>query len=192
MVDSDLDYLREFGEKVQSRSTKKDDVKKINVFTLDLDYVKEGIIHLGNIFLRLCNLLMHKFNHVIFCLIKQVCTTKKKITSLLWFNSKYNINNEYTTSFDDSSESHVLVESQKQLGNTSIIIRRRKIKKIDSSEKSLIPSFPSKAVAYYFHRIDTQEKESKTNFSPRSSLWDFTYHSQDSFFLQLKKIFFKK
>jgi len=189
MADSDLDCLREFGEKVQSTSGKKDGVKKKNVFTLDVNYVKEGIIHLSTIFLRVCNLLMHKFNHVIFCLIKQVCTTKKKITSLIWSNSKYKLNNN---SFDDSSESHVLVESQKQLGNTSIIIRRRKIKRIDSSEKSLMPSFPLKAVAYYFHRIDTQEKESKTNFSPRSSLWDFTYHSQDSFFRQLKKIFFKK
>ncbi|HMA82817.1 MAG TPA: hypothetical protein VKP59_01165 [Candidatus Thermoplasmatota archaeon] len=189
MADSDLDCLREFGEKVQSTSAKKDGVKKKNVFTLDVNYVKEGIIHLSTIFLRLCNQLMHKLNHLFFCSIKQVCTEKKKIMSLNWSNSKYKLNND---SFDDSSESHVLVESQKQLGNTSIIIRRRKIKRIDHSEKSLMPSFPSKSVAYYFHRIDTQEKESKTNFSPRSSLWDFTYHSQDSFFLHLKKIFFKK
>ena len=189
MADSDLECLREFGKKVQSTSKKKDDVKKKNVFDIDLIFVKKGMIKLGKYLIYLRHKLTNKLERLYYFCIHLICHLHAKMSDFISFSSKNELKNN--SRFTDNNSSHMLVEYQKQLMNTSIIIRRRKRKVIDSSEKSLIPTPPSKAVAYYFHRIDSQENESKTNFSPRSSLWDFKYHSSHSFIIRLKNLFYK-
>lgn len=189
MADSDLDCLREFGKKVQSTSVKKDDVKKKNVFDIDLNFVKKGIIRIRKHFIFRSHQLTYKLKNLYYSRNLFVGPLHKKLRDFISSSSKNELKNN--SRFNDNNSSHMLVEYQKQLMNTSIIIRRRKRKVIDSSEKSLIPTPPSKAIAYYFHRIDSQENESKTNFSPRSSLWDFKYHSSHSFIIRLKNLFYK-
>ncbi|MBS3749594.1 MAG: hypothetical protein KGY67_07855 [Candidatus Thermoplasmatota archaeon] len=185
MNDSEYNKLYEFGEKVQSTSKNKDVYKKrVSLYFNSEDIKKRAV----NIFYGLRSFIL-KIMSKFFLLIKRLM--KNTIEKITFLKHKVFSNHILThNSSSPSDESSIIVEYQKQWMNTSVIIRRRKKKTSKDSSNDAIPFPPSKAVAYYFHRIDTQEDEHRTSFSPRFSLWDFPYKKQHNSFVNWLKHFF--
>lgn len=180
MVETDIDQLRQFGQRVQVQKHKRSKAVSQRTITpnwnqiiqkLDISF-KNGISYSTKI-----------KNNVL-----------EKIVSS-WKNIKHRNHRKKTMFCFNSTNRHkedpkrVIVEYQRQVGNTSIIIRQRKtINSMNKSNESItIPQ--SNPMAYYFNRIDSNEQEVKTMFSPRSSIWDLRYPNNRSVFRKLKAFF---
>lgn len=187
MAESDIEKLQAFGKKVQSNSTKQKPFLKRESMIVRKDEIKRMLIMATHHFFRLCKLLTNNVYsriHKNFLSFFRSLSMKKNIFFPLGRKDDLNDFLSY-----EHKESRVIVEYQKQFMNTSIIIRQRKKGSVVSSNESLIPTPPSHAIAYYFHRLDSQESEQKTKFSPKPSLWDFDFHSQKPFIIKLKYFF---
>ena len=178
MAESELKELRQFGEKIQTRYKKEENIsKKLKHFFVTIIKLLSLFYKYGKSMIHVCTHLFYKKYILISDYIKQ--STKKNIMSFL---HKPQIN--YSTTYQTK-----LVEYQKQWKNVSIIIRLRKKKKNQTDHTKTIPLPPSAAVSYYFRQIDSMENHSKKRFNPNSSIWDFCYPSHSFFYLKLKKLF---
>lgn len=185
MTDSEYNRLREFGKKVQSTAEGKEEVKrKISFYSL-LKNIETKAMKWFQIIRSVISQIFLSCSKFVKRLVKRI---KNKSTFLKGNFRLDQRSKRMIYSVDE--EPRVIVEYQKQWMNTSIIIRRRKKKYAKNASEDAIPLPSSKSIAYYFHRIDTQEKERKTSFSPRFSLWDFPYKKQDSSLINWVKRFF--
>ena len=187
MTESDLDQLREFGKKVQIDKKKGSTIKKWS-FKKTMKLILVRFIKISSMLFSHIQRFFHSFIDFVDTIF--ISLQHNVFDGFLFktrFKNKVDSENKRVNDFNDS---YVLVEYQRQFLNTSIIIRRRKKKETLSIDPS-IPVPPSKAIAFYFHRIDAQDAEKKNNFSPRSSLWDFTYETRDNILVQLNHFFRK-
>jgi len=184
---SDLEYnrLREFGKKVQSSTEGKEDVKRKNSFYSFLRNIGIKSMKWFQILRAVISQIFLSCSKFVKLLVKRI----KNKSTFLKGNFRLDQKSKRMISLPDDQPS-VIVEYQKQWMNTSIIIRRRKKKYEKNASEDAIPAPPSKSIAYYFHRIDTREKERKTSFSPRFSLWDFPYSKRGGSFINWVKRFF--
>lgn len=183
MVEKDIEQLRQFGQKVQTQKNSsvgsnsnrsfRDVFGRFQVFIVDVIQSCYGAIKKR--FSLLCNL--HKYS-----LTQRMVNWKKRDTPI---NYRVQWKHEYNV----ATNSSVLVEYQKQWGNLSIIIRRRKKNQLKEVSVESIPPPPSAAVAYYFHRIDAKNDAQKTLFYPKRCMWDFRYQSKGFFISKLKNFF---
>ena len=187
MTESDLDQLREFGKKVQIDKKKQSTIKKWS-FKKTMKLILVRFIKITSTLFSHIQRFFHSFIDLVDTIFNSL---QHNVFDGFLFKTRFknNVNSE-NKRVNDFNDSYVLVEHQRQFLNTSIIIRRRKKKETPSIDSS-IPVPPSKAIAYYFHRIDAQDAEKKSNFSPRSSLWDFTYGSKENILVQLNHFFRK-
>lgn len=170
MARTDIEQLRQFGQKVQTRNNE----------LLEKKSKRTGQTEL-KVLIRKIKVVMKKYNT--FKL--RIKYSFIKIYVLLKKNFKKNDLQTSTFYYLDSPKrrkkdigKRVVVEYQRQLGNTSIIIRRRK--KILINKETDFPIMIPKSVAieHSFSLTDSIENDQRTKFSPRSSIWDFHYQSK--------------
>jgi len=175
MGSDDIELLKQFGETVK----KKQDQNNQRFYPTVVNTKKVKYI-----FRFTCK--------QIICFFKWLCAKTMSYLAKIRFVLHLKIvTYEYKTQKRDvhsSINQCVLVEHQKQWGNTSIIIRRRKkiMKKNLITDGYKIPQ--ESVVAYYFHRIDQGEKHYLQPFNPKDSIWDFDYHSKRPLFPRVKQV----
>ena len=184
MVDTDIEDLRKFGQKV--RRTKSSTVPSKKVFFIH----KKHIFCLVRIIFIMPLRKIFSINQYVFIrLFKWFCSLRMCFTHGL--KNKQILKNHAKLNKKKKIENRlILVEYHKQWKNFSIIIRRRK--KQNSVVTSSIQSNSSNALCYYFQRVDSKEYQSGKRYEPKESIWDFPIHSKNSFFSQIKNLFFRK
>jgi hypothetical protein len=183
MVEKDIEQLRIFGQKVQTRKNSSVDpnskrsfrgvFSQLQVFIVDVIGSCYGVIKKR--FSILCNLPKYSLTW-------RMVNWKKR-------DNRFNYEGNWKHETGVATNSSVLVEYQKQWGNLSIIIRRRKKNQTKQLLVESIQSPPSAAVAYYFHRIDAKNDAQKNLFYPKRCMWDFRYRSSGFFISKLKNFF---
>lgn len=181
MGKEDIELLRQFGEEVK-KSRKEDKTRKLKIHNrLSSIVSKENVLQLIKInksFFSKSNLFLKKRLCILLNIIRE---TRHHFHNLLY---KKKLNNQ-----EIDNESKVLIEHQKQIGNISVIIRRRKKRSKSQQSFNSLRITRKSPVAYYFHRIDLTEKENKYVFNPQRSIWDFNYPLKINLVKRLKKFF---
>lgn len=184
MAESDIERLRQFGQQVQTKKEKTEPSRNRLLPKIDAKNLKERVVFLkskfSDFYTSLIEYVLHRF-----VLLKSMRYHQKKGSLRQIKNIKKQIGrfNEVPTT---------IVEYQKQWGNTSIIVRRRKKVSLMPESNELIRFPPSSAIAYYFHRLDTKEQEQKNLFSPRDSIWDLDYRCKNTLWIRIKSFFQKR
>jgi len=182
MGNEDIELLRQFGEEVKKTQKKEKNHRSIKNISIDFSVFING----GKFFFNKSKKLFYFLGFYL-----------KKIISLLFqlrvkyrlLNEKYNLkrlNTDKKQIIQDNC--NVITEYQKQIGNISVIIRRRKPVQLRAYE-GVFRLSSSSPVAYYFHRIDENETGGISFFSPRKSIWDFHYPQKRNKWSWIKKFF---
>lgn len=178
MGSDDIELLRQFGENVRKKQDQNN--QRFHPPVVNTKKVKY-------IFRFTCNKSICFFKRL--CAKTMIYLTKiRTVFHLKVVTYDYEKQKRKKRDVQSSINQCVLVEHQKQWGNTSIIIRRRKkiAKKKLITEVYNIPQ--DYVMAYYFHRIDQGEKHYLQPFYPKDSIWDFKYHLKESLFTRIKRV----
>lgn len=170
MVSEDIESLRRFGDEVKKKRNEKEKrnlKQKSRMFPSII--CKKGVHAVRGsklFFQRVCDQLKASFKSFLY-------HRHQKRYTFTGLNTP-----QFFTNQSKTSKKKILVEYQKQFGDISIIIRRRKKiyptrKPVDSNQLSY--KYPA---AYYFHHIDLTEKNNHYRFLPQPSIWDFHYSSK--------------
>jgi hypothetical protein len=156
MVKNDIDQLQSFGAKIKQQNKSISSPKHPTIIQRKISYTAR----ISNFFKKQFVRYKHKIIHLL----------RKINIKILAFLSPYliKIQTDHHLSKRSNYKKAVcrnqLIEKRKKIGNTVIVIRRRK--KISSMKNSVFAS--EFQHVYYFHR-KTQKKDM---FQPKKSIWD--------------------
>ena len=156
MVKNDIDQLQSFGAKIKQQNKSISASKHQNSMQQKIPLSKRLINFFKNLSIRCVHKSLHFFRKVKIKIVAFLSPYMIKIQTIHFSNK--------TTSDKKVLCRNQLIEKRKRIGNTIIVIRKRK--KVADLKN---PIFPNEFQhVYYFHKR-TQQKDL---FQPKKSIWD--------------------
>lgn len=177
MGSEDIERLRQFGEQVKKKQEMPN--RQPPLFAVDVTNVKTMISSMAQYLVRCGKRFRGKAAKIIHRLSTWLYLKREHL--------KMKSQQKKQRFMHSSQMQRVIVEHQKQWGNTAIIIRRRKTIPCFRTDDSFSNHQHHSPLAYYFHRIDGVEHHQLPVFTPQDSIWDFRFVPPSSIVSWVKK-----